>query len=84
MSAYDPRGLRRSISVIDELKRQGVEQADRGAVRPVTHQTAAKGFVRLLEKGLPDVIVVQHGYARAGESSPMRRSVASGFFKMWL
>lgn len=53
LSAYDPRGLRRSISVIDELKRQGVEHADRGAVRPATLQTDAMGFVPLLEKGLP-------------------------------
>ncbi|WP_233855339.1 LacI family DNA-binding transcriptional regulator [Paraburkholderia sp. HD33-4] len=57
LSADDPRGLRRSMSVIDELKRHGVGDVPLEVMpAPATLQTGREGFVRLLEKGLPDVI----------------------------
>lgn len=58
LSADDPRGLRRSLSVIDELKRQGVDEVPIEVLAaPATLQTGREGFVRLLKRGLPDVIV---------------------------
>jgi LacI family gluconate utilization system Gnt-I transcriptional repressor len=58
LSADDPRGVRRSMSLIDELKRHGVDDVPMEVLRaPATLQTGREGFVRLLEKGLPDVIV---------------------------
>ncbi|SAK80101.1 LacI family transcription regulator [Caballeronia glebae] len=58
LSADDPRGLRRSTSFIDELKRQGIESVPMEVLpAPATLQTGREGFVRLLEKDLPDVIV---------------------------
>nr|WP_175817389.1 LacI family DNA-binding transcriptional regulator [Burkholderia diffusa] len=57
LSADDPRGLRRSMSVIDELQCQGVKDIPMEVMpAPATLQTGREGFVRLLEKGLPDVI----------------------------
>jgi LacI family gluconate utilization system Gnt-I transcriptional repressor len=58
LSADDPRGLRRSMSVIDELKRQGVGDVPiEVRPAPATLQTGREGFASLFEKGLPDVIV---------------------------
>jgi LacI family gluconate utilization system Gnt-I transcriptional repressor len=58
LSADDPRGLRRSMSVIDELKRQGVEDVPiEVRPAPATLQTGREGFASLFEKGRPDVIV---------------------------
>ncbi|SAK88553.1 LacI family transcription regulator [Caballeronia calidae] len=57
LSADDPRGLRRSGSIVEELKRHGVHDVPMEVLRaPATLQTGREGLVRLLEKGLPDVI----------------------------
>ncbi|KXU94233.1 GntR family transcriptional regulator [Caballeronia megalochromosomata] len=58
LSADDPRGLRRSRSVIEELKRHGVDDVPMHVLpAPATLQTGREGFVRILEGELPDVIV---------------------------
>jgi LacI family transcriptional regulator, gluconate utilization system Gnt-I transcriptional repressor len=58
VSADDPRGMRRSISVMEELKRHGIIDVPMEVLpAPATLQTGREALVRLLEKGLPDVIV---------------------------
>jgi len=58
LSADDPRGLRRSLSVIGELKRHDVGDVPMVVLpAPATLQTGREGFVRLLEKDLPEIIV---------------------------
>jgi LacI family gluconate utilization system Gnt-I transcriptional repressor len=57
LSADDPRGLQRSMSVIDELKRHGIDDVPMEVLpAPATLQSGRESFVRLLEKGLPEVI----------------------------
>ncbi|MDR5857718.1 LacI family DNA-binding transcriptional regulator [Caballeronia sp. LZ062] len=58
LSADDPRGVRRSTSLIDELKRHGAGEVPMVILpAPATLQTGREGLVRLLDRGLPDVIV---------------------------
>ncbi|VXC69814.1 LacI family transcription regulator [Burkholderia sp. 8Y] len=58
LTADDPRGMRRSTSLIDELKRHDMDDVPMQVVpAPATLQTGREGFVRLLDQGLPDVIV---------------------------
>jgi LacI family transcriptional regulator, gluconate utilization system Gnt-I transcriptional repressor len=58
VSADDPRGLRRSRSVIGELDRLGVRDVPIEILpAPATPQSGRDGFARMLERGLPDVIV---------------------------
>lgn len=79
LSADDPRGLRRSASIIDELKRHGVGDVPMVVLpAPATLQTGREGFVRLLENALPEVIVCSTD-TLAQESSPRLQSVASRF-----
>ncbi|WP_248323032.1 LacI family DNA-binding transcriptional regulator [Caballeronia sp. Sq4a] len=58
LSADDPRGVRRSMSLIDELKRHGTDDVPIEVLpAPATLQTGREGFARLLDRGLPEVIV---------------------------
>ncbi|VVD78641.1 HTH-type transcriptional regulator GntR [Pandoraea cepalis] len=58
MSADDPRGMRRSISIVEALKAHGMDDVPLEVLpAPATLQAGREGFVRLLDKGLPDVIV---------------------------
>ena len=58
VSAGDPRGLRRSRSVIAELERHGVHHVPLEILpAPATPQAGRDGFARMLEHGLPEVIV---------------------------
>ncbi|CAB3802494.1 HTH-type transcriptional regulator GntR [Paraburkholderia caffeinitolerans] len=57
LSADDPRGMRRSMSIVEELRRHGVENVPMEILpAPATLQAGREGFARLLERGLPDVI----------------------------
>lgn len=58
MSADDPRGIRRSISIVEALREHGMDDVPLEVLpAPATLQAGREGFVRLLDKGLPDVIV---------------------------
>ncbi|SAK87176.1 LacI family transcription regulator [Caballeronia hypogeia] len=58
VSAGDPRGLRRSRSMIAELQRRGVADVPLEILpAPATPQAGRDGLARMLEHGLPDVIV---------------------------
>ncbi|HEX7933519.1 MAG TPA: LacI family DNA-binding transcriptional regulator [Paraburkholderia sp.] len=58
VSAADPRGLRRSDSLIAELARHGVQQVPLEVVpAPATPQAGRDAFARMLSEGLPEVIV---------------------------
>lgn len=58
MSADDPRGMRRSISIVEALKAHGMDDVPLEVLpAPATLQAGREGFVRLLDNGLPDVIV---------------------------
>jgi LacI family gluconate utilization system Gnt-I transcriptional repressor len=58
VSADDPRGLQRSHSVIDELKRHGIDSVPMEVLKaPATLQSGREGLVRMAQNGLPEVIV---------------------------
>jgi LacI family gluconate utilization system Gnt-I transcriptional repressor len=58
VSADDPRGLRRSHSVIRELQRYGADHVPIEVLQaPATLQTGREGLIRMLKTGLPEVLV---------------------------
>ncbi|VVD82359.1 HTH-type transcriptional regulator GntR [Pandoraea soli] len=58
MSADDPRGMRRSFSIVEALREHGMDDVPLEVLpAPATLQAGREGFIRLLDKGLPDVIV---------------------------
>jgi len=58
VSADDPRGLRRSHAVINELQKHSASPIPLEVLpAPATLQTGREGLTRMLEAGLPEVIV---------------------------